>query len=91
MRRKIFTALLLIVLTGIPGCSGGTQTCLITGLTPDRTYEYGYEDSNGNVVTGQFRASGSTFEIPNVDNSVNCADIGVVNARIDLIAEGPVV
>jgi hypothetical protein len=60
MRKTILLALLLMILTGIPGCSGGTQTCLVTGLTPDQTYEYGYEDSAGNLVTGRFRASGPT-------------------------------
>ncbi len=91
MRKKIFTTLLLIVLTGIPGCSGGTQTCLVTGLSSGYLYEYGYEDSDGNVVTGQFRPEGSTLEIPGVDASVDCGSIGVTRARIDLIAEGPVV
>lgn len=37
MRKKTFTALLLIVLTGLPGCSGGTQTCRVTGLSPGYT------------------------------------------------------
>lgn len=91
MRKTILMALLLMVLTSIPGCSGGTQTCTATGLSPGYLYEYGYEDSDGNVVTGKFRASGSTYDITGVDSSIDCGNIGVMRATIELIAEAPAV
>lgn len=91
MRKSILMALLLIVLTGIPGCSGGSQTCTVTGLTPGGLYEYGYQDSDGNVITGQFRPSGSTYDITGVDSSIDCGNIGVIRGTVELMAEYPAV
>ncbi|MBC8031461.1 MAG: hypothetical protein H7Z16_15235 [Pyrinomonadaceae bacterium] len=87
MRTTILMALLLIVLTGIPGCSG-THTCTATGLTANQTYQYGYYDSDGNAVIGEFEATGSTFDVPGVDSSVDCASIGII--RVIIMPEYPV-
>lgn len=91
MRKKIFPALLLFVLAALPGCIGGTQTCRVTGLSPGSLYRYDYEDSDGNAVVGEFRPEGTTYDIPGVDSSIDCASVDVSRATIDLIAEGPVV
>lgn len=86
MKKKILAALLLFVLTGISACSGGTQTCSASGLTAGRTYEYGYEDSDGNAVFGTFRAEGPTHDIPGVDSSIDCGSVGFVMLESPLIA-----
>lgn len=90
MRQKLLAALMLFVLTGLPACSGGTQTCIITGLIVGQTYQYGYADSNGNVITGAFEAEATTHNIPGVDASINCASVGVARMDLPLIAEGPI-
>jgi ABC-type glycerol-3-phosphate transport system substrate-binding protein len=87
MRKKILAALLLSVLTGIAACSG-TQTCRVTGLTVGQTYKFGFEDSNGNAIVGEFKAESPTYDIPGVDSSVNCGSILII--RFDLPEEPPV-
>ena len=87
MRKKILTALLLSVLTGIAACSG-SQTCRVTGLTVGQTYIYGYEDGAGNTIVGEFEARGTTYDIPGVDSSIDCGSIDVL--REDLPEAPPV-
>lgn len=78
MRKKILAALLLSVLMDIAACSG-TQTCRVSGLTPGQTYMYGYEDGAGNTTIGEFWAPSTTYDIPNVDSSVDCGNIDVIH------------
>ncbi|MDQ1637206.1 MAG: hypothetical protein QOF62_545 [Pyrinomonadaceae bacterium] len=87
MRKKIVTALLLSVLTGMGACSG-TKTCIATGLTNGQRYVFGYEDGSGNTVIGEFQATGSTFELTGVDSSVDCGSIDFI--RKDLPEEPPI-
>lgn len=39
MRKIISKALLLFAFTFIVGCTGGTQTCIVTGLSPGTHYQ----------------------------------------------------
>ncbi len=87
MRKKILTALLLFVLTGI-ACQGGTKTCTVTGLTPNAYYAYSYVNGDGQTITDAFQASASTVDIPNIDSSVNCGSIGIV--QFEMMPELPV-
>lgn len=87
MRKKFLAALLLSVLTGIAACSG-TKTCTATGLIAGQTYLFGYEDSAGNTIIGEFWTPSSTFEVSGVDSSVDCGSIDII--RKDLPEEPPV-
>jgi hypothetical protein len=71
MRKKTLAALLFIV-TGLASCSGGTETCTVTGLTSGYLYSYSYLDENGHRVGGDFIATGPTENIPEVPISAGC-------------------
>jgi len=87
MKNKLLVALLLLVLTDIVACTG-THTCSVSGLTVGQTYKFGYEDSNGNAIIGEFRAESTTYELTGVDSSINCGSIGII--RVDLPEEPPI-
>jgi hypothetical protein len=77
--RKTTLALLCMALVTLGACTG-TQTCVATGLSPNRVYEYNYTDSDGVSQGGALTSDANgTLTVTGVDGGINCSDMDIRN------------
>jgi len=72
-------------LTVLAACSGPTQTCTATGLTPGKNYTFSFVHG-GSEYSGEFSAESSSVSIPDIPSSIDRASINISLAIEPLIA-----
>lgn len=74
--KKVTTLLLALTIGSFAACVS-TQDCRVTGLAPGQTYAYMYNDSSGELISGQFTAREDSYLLTEVDSRIQCSDINV--------------
>ena len=85
MKRYYLSLSVAFGMTMLIACSGATQTCTATGLTPGTVYAFSFVH-DGTEYSGEFLAEGSSQNIPNIPSSVDCSSINLERYVGPLIA-----
>jgi len=74
--KKVTTLILALTISIFAACVS-TQDCRVTGLAPGQTYVYMYDDSSGELISGEFTAQEDNYVLTEIDSRIQCSDINV--------------